>query len=142
MKSKAPLALIEQLVMLLVFALVAALCLRGFVWAELRSQRMEARTHAVTLVQSAAETIRHSKSLSIAAQRLGGAYEQELLQLSYDQDWQPVSSEGAYHLTAQEIPPETTGLQAAQVELKTSGDQPEVLFALKIAWQEEVQADG
>ena len=113
MKSKAPLALIEQLVMLLVFALAAALCLRGFVWAELRSQRMEARTHAVTLVQSA-----------------------------YDQDWQPVSGEGAYHLTAQEIPPETTGLQAAQVELKTSGDQPEVLFALKIAWQEEVQADG
>lgn len=142
MKSKAPLVLIEQLVMLLVFALTAALCLRAFVWSELRSQRLEARTYAVTLVQSAAETIRHYKDLPTAAQHLGGRYEQEQLRLAYDQNWQPISGDGAYYLTAQELLPETEGLQAARVELKTSGNEPEVLFALEIAWQEEVQADG
>ena len=34
MKSKAPLALMEQMVMILVFALAAALCLQAFVKSE------------------------------------------------------------------------------------------------------------
>lgn len=34
MKSKAPLALMEQMVMLLVFALAAALCMQAFVKSE------------------------------------------------------------------------------------------------------------
>ena len=34
MKSKAPLALMEQMVMLLVFALAAALCLQAFVQSD------------------------------------------------------------------------------------------------------------
>ena len=42
MKSRAPLALMEQTVMVLVFALAAALCLRAFVLADGISRQVEA----------------------------------------------------------------------------------------------------
>ena len=60
MKSKAPLLLMEQMVMLLVFALAAALCLQAFVKSDGLSGNSEARDRAVTLCQTAAETVRHS----------------------------------------------------------------------------------
>ena len=57
MKSRAPLALMEQMVMLLVFALAAALCLQAFVRSDNISRQSEARDRAAMLVQSAAEAI-------------------------------------------------------------------------------------
>ena len=55
MKSKAPLSLMEQLIMLLVFALAAALCLQVFVLSGKVSRSSETKSHAVTAVQNAAE---------------------------------------------------------------------------------------
>ena len=46
MRSKAPLVLMEQAVMVLVFALAAALCLRAFVWSDQLSRQNEARDRA------------------------------------------------------------------------------------------------
>ena len=61
MRSKAPLAMMEQMVMLLVFALAAALCLQAFVKSDQMSKRMEAQDRAATLCQSAAEVIRSTR---------------------------------------------------------------------------------
>ena len=61
MKSKAPLLLMEQMIMLLVFALAAALCLQAFVRSDEMSRQSEDRDRAVTLCQSAAEAVRHSR---------------------------------------------------------------------------------
>ena len=47
MRSKAPLAMMEQMVMVLVFALAAALCLQAFVKSDRMSKEMEARDRAV-----------------------------------------------------------------------------------------------
>ena len=58
MKSKAPLALMEQIVMLLVFALAAALCLQAFVKSDQISRESQARSNAALAVQNTAETIR------------------------------------------------------------------------------------
>ena len=55
MRSKAPLALMEQMIMVLVFALAAALCLRVFVSADSSSQQRELRDRALTEGQSMAE---------------------------------------------------------------------------------------
>ena len=57
MKSKIPLILMEQMVMLLVFALAAALCLQAFVKSDQMSGRSHDRDRAVTLVQEMAETV-------------------------------------------------------------------------------------
>ena len=59
MKHKPPLILMEQMVMLLVFALAAALCLQAFVKSDGLSKDSEVRDQAVTLCQNAAETLRH-----------------------------------------------------------------------------------
>ena len=58
MRSKAPLVLMEQMVMLLVFALAAALCMQAFVKSDQLSQQIVDRDQAVSLCQNAAEAIR------------------------------------------------------------------------------------
>ena len=136
MKSKAPLVLMEQLIMLLVFALAAALCLQAFVLADARSRRAEARDRAAVLVQSAAETIRHSGGLSEAAAPLGAAYEEGALQLFYDENWNPVPSGGTYRVRAEELLTDLPQLGAARVAAETQEGEPELLFSIDIAWQE------
>ena len=70
MKSKIPLILMEQMVMLLVFALAAALCLQAFVKSDQMSGRSHDRDRAVTLVQEMAETVRHCGGVEEAAKLL------------------------------------------------------------------------
>lgn len=60
MRSRAPLALMEQLVMALVFALAAAICLRAFALADQMSRRNETRDRAVVAVQNAAELLKQT----------------------------------------------------------------------------------
>lgn len=142
MKSKAPLALIEQTVMVLAFALAAALCIQAFVKADRISARSEERSCAALAAQDAAELIKHSgkdmgHALSLAGELLGGTYEQGMLYIDYDEDWNLADGDGAYRLTAQGVPVEESGLQKAlvQVVAEDSGE-PELLFELEAAWLE------
>ena len=54
MRTKSPLALMEQLVMVLVFALAAALCLQVFVLADKTSRHNADVDNAVLLAQNTA----------------------------------------------------------------------------------------
>ena len=58
MKSKASLSLMEQLVMLLVFALAASLCMGVFAHADRISRQTARRDEAVLIAQNAAETLK------------------------------------------------------------------------------------
>ena len=58
MKNKISLLLMEQLVMVLVFALAAALCLSAFVSADRISRETAQRDEAVALAQNAAEVLK------------------------------------------------------------------------------------
>lgn len=146
MRSKAPLALIEQTVMALVFALAAALCLRAFVWSDTASLRSQARDQAVLKAQTAAEVIKGSdgdtaQRLSAAAASLDGSYEQGLFWVDYDEDWQPDPQADAYRLTAQGVASQVPGLGKAVISVVSDGSaglEPDVLFQLEIAWQEVV----
>lgn len=62
MRSKASLFLMEQLVMLLVFALAAALCLNVFVRANEISLQTARRDEAVRMAQNAAEMLKSGKN--------------------------------------------------------------------------------
>ena len=57
-RSKTPLALMEQMVMVLVFALAAALCVQVFVLSDRTSRYGEARDRALLEAQSAAEALK------------------------------------------------------------------------------------
>lgn len=160
MKGKGSLALMEQIVMLLAFALAAALCLQAFVKSDQLSRRSEAADHAAVLCQSVAETIRHNGGdLKGAMTQVNGT---EPLQrdgfwfANYDENWQVITYEedgrGAlptpsgirtYTLWVRELDSALPGLGKANVEaFDCEGDGTESLFSIEISWQEEVTTHG
>ena len=70
MRSRFPLALIELVIMTLVFSLAAALCLKAFACAEFISATCRERDRAVLLAVSTAEKIKaaHSAEASVVLQ--------------------------------------------------------------------------
>lgn len=138
--NRAPLLLMEQMVMVAVFAMAAALCLQAFVLSDGDSRRTEARDHAVVLVQTAAETIRgcgSDEALSQAAEILGCSYDGGVLRMSYDEDWEPGGSR--YWLTARSVSSAVPGLEIVRVAVE---DGETVLFEVETAWQVEVGSHG
>lgn len=143
MRSKAPLVLMEQMVMILVFALAAALCLQAFARSDQMSKRSEARDHAVTLCQSVAETIRSNGSnFNTSAEQLGLEFGQGSTMFRYyDENWEPVPGlEGAYCLNVHGLYDTPPGLGKASVSVSEA--EGETLFEIEVAWQEEVSAHG
>ncbi len=140
MKSRASLVVIEQAVMLLVFALAAALCVKAFVWADTESEDLWERDKALLQAQNAAELIKSSRGdMQAAAGIMGGEISRDEWVVLYDENWQPVSEGGAYMLIAA---PAESGLRymgSARVEVYENERQ---LAALDIAWQEVSGDEG
>jgi len=134
-RSKVPLLLMEQMIMLLVFALAAALCVRAFVLADSRSLHNEARDRALTVAQNTAELYKSFRgdAESVAA-RVGGSLQNEGLSIAYDKDWQPTERETAYLLTVTPLLDENPRLGKA--ELSVTDESGETLITLPLAWQE------
>ena len=125
MKSKAPLSLIEQLCMLLVFALSAGLCLQIYVLSGQISRRCETRSEAVTAVQNIAETLKHSRGDDIC------------LHTGFDENWEAVPVEDASYYIS--IIPEDTGLPTLGRATVTASDESGAeIFSVTVSWQEEV----
>lgn len=148
MRSKAPLAMMEEMVMILVFALAAALCLQAFVKSDQMSKASEARDHAAVLCQSAAEAIRAcgengaagNQALERAADMVDGIYSPGQLWVNYDEDWTPIHGSDdapAYWLYAVTVDSGVEGLSKAHVVV-VSPDTPYALFELEVAWQEVI----
>ena len=138
MKNKTPLVLLELLVMVLVFALAAALCLQVFAHSDRISQETETRTQSVQAAQRGAEILQSSGgsmdyALETAAEQLGGQVSQGVWTLTYDEAWQP-GEEGPYRLEAQGVPAPVEGLWQAEVRI-LEGET--LLFQLTVAWQRE-----
>ena len=142
MKSKAPLVLIEQAVMLAVFAVAAVLCLQAFVWSAATSKEIAERDTALLYVQSAAETLKAcggdmAHAQVSAAELLGGRVEQGLWYILYDENWNVVSDwpEAAFVLNAQGVPAEVEGLWKAEVWVDTCENGDATLCSIPVAWQ-------
>ena len=128
MKNRTQLVLMEQLVMILVFALAAAICLQLFVGADRISQQTRQQDRAVMLAQNGAETTKAMKGeLSAVAEKLGGTTDGKSLQVQSEELMLQIT------LLAEEMP----GLGQAQVQVLEAKTQ-DVLFALNTGWQEEV----
>ena len=152
MRSKAPLSLMEQMVMLLVFALAAALCLQAFVKSDQISRQSEARDQAVVRCQELAEIIQYGGQNSNAPfsmlEGMGNARYNgpgEPLELYFGEGWTTMNgvADASYYIRAQELDSGTEGLGKALVEAfdVTSGDA-ESRFAVEVSWQKEVGAHG
>ena len=136
MKSKAPLALMEQILMVLVFALAAGLCLQVFVFSGQVMRRCEAQDRAVLEVQNTAEVWKMNRGdPQKCEQMLGGAWDADTWQIGYDAQWQEThGTEVQYLVCAVPVATDDTLLGAADIFAQTvNGD---CLFQLRVAWQE------
>lgn len=120
MKRSGILSLLEQCVMLLVFALAAALCLKGFLAAELTARENGQRDSAVLLAQNAAEQLKHHR----------GA-------------WEPSGDCGQTQgllLTVERL---DTGLEfLGKAQVSVSDTAGNVLVTVPAAWQEVERDEG
>lgn len=123
MRNKAPLALLEQILMLLIFALAAVICLRVFLWSDDASRHSARRDDALIHAQTVAETVKaHGGDFAAAAAALHGTVEDGAL----------VVAQKEYTLRAEKEAP-APYLGRAEIVVEAGG---EVLFTLPIAWQE------
>ena len=135
MKNKAPLALMEQLVMLLVFALAAALCLRMFVMSDRKSLDYEAQDYAVLEVQNAAETVKMNYGdLTACAELYGGELRGDRWVLGYDSQWNRENPEdGAYRVVVTPLAAEDL---LGMAEVSAQDADGERIFTVTVCWQE------
>lgn len=117
MKNKTPLPLMEQLIMVLVFALTAALCLQGFSLADRISRRQEAREKAVVLAQNLAESLKAGSGDLEATSRL-------LDDFPEDPDF-----------VIQVIPVSTDDPHLGSARIVVTYEE-EAIFEITVAWQE------
>jgi len=137
MRSKSPLALMEQLVMVLVFALAAALCLQVFVLADRTSGRNADVDRAVLLCQNTAETIKACGGVEEAAAAAGGTIRQTMWSIYYDENLQPVAEQADAYYVVDTLPENSgvDGLGRANIEVFRN-DGNTGLFSVTVAWQE------
>lgn len=137
-ENKTPLALMEQVIMVFVFALAAALCVQVFVYARTMSVNMERRDQAMVVCQSIAETAK------VYAGRVGemcksldaGEGENELF-LFYDEEWKTVKADdaNACYKVWFRVLEKSEFCGEGEVVALTLADETEI-FSLEIAWQE------
>ena len=140
MRSKAPLALMEQIIMVLVFALAAALCLRTFALSDRMSREGELRDGAVLLAQNAAEVCKAgSGDWGYMETVLGGEAAEDGWSALYDGAQMAVTAEAdaVYEVVIRPEAAEVPGLGRAAVSVFSA--EGDLLFELPAAWQEEVR---
>ncbi len=142
-RGKTALLLMEQLVMLLIFALAATLCLQAFVYAHRLSLDVEARDRAAELAQSVAETLRHTGGDFPGAARMLDAqqFDEDSLQLDLGADWAPAEDTARYVLGAGRQASDLPGLGRGQVWLRSEAEDRELL-RLDITWQEVIPGES
>ena len=114
MKNKTSLVLMELTVMVLIFALAAAGCLRCFAWAKLSSREITLRDQAAVLAANAAELLKSGEDPEAALEVPDGLL-----------------------LTVTTLSPEIPGLAEAQIDVLS--EEGTKLLTLTAAWQEDTQ---
>lgn len=112
MKSKGTLVFMELLVMILVFALAAAVCLQVFAKAAEISARTAQLDEASILAQNAAEILKATQGDMEKAQSL---------------------SNGTFHLEIERSIPEISGMGQAEIQVYFKED---LLVSFHTGWQE------
>lgn len=124
-RSKAPLALMEQIIMILVFALTAAVCLQAFVYSNNLSEDGDRENLAAAHAQEVVEYCKMSAGdLAQVQSRLSGEQTENGLEVYYEEDRMTVLLE---------IAEQNEWLAKARVSVQDDAHQE--IFAMDTAWQ-------
>lgn len=136
MNRKSVLQMMELLIMVLVFAIGASICVRCFVHADQLSKRQENRTAAVLVAQNAAELLKAtSGDLEAAAEQLGGICKADSWHMPMNEHWQVIETREDAVFLLEVTREAATDLPLGAALLRvTAGD--EILVELRVGWQE------
>ena len=136
MKSRIPLVLMEQLVMVLVFALAAALCVQAFALADHQSGQVEIGDRALLEAQNMVETLKScGGDYPETAELCRGVWDGDMLCIFYSADWQrEQEANAAYTLTV--VPVKSGYALLGRAEVTIADRSGALLCALPAAWQE------
>lgn len=124
-RSKAPLALMEQIIMILVFALASAVCLQAFVYSDQLSRTDEQRQNAMAKASQVTEYCKANHGdLEKAGEILGADVTEDSLKIRYPKDGMILS----LRLTEQ-----TDYLQKAVISVTSL--EGEEIYNMDIAYQ-------
>jgi len=136
MNRRSVLPMMELMIMVLVFAISAGICVRCFVHADQLSKQQENKTEAVLVAQNAAELLKSSSGdMERAADRIGGFCDGNSWFIPMNASWEAIEAvEQAVFLL--EVTRETeAALPLGTALLRvTAGD--ETLVEIRVAWQE------
>ena len=135
MKSKAFLPLMEQILMIAVFALAAALCLQGFATADSISRNRQNKDYAVIAAQNAAERVKLLRGdMQAAAEPLSGVLDGNTVTVIYSENGTPAKfgEEEAFRIVIEKKESSTPLLEYAEIRAISGG---EVIFELTVGWQ-------
>ena len=134
-ESKAPLVLMEQVIMVLVFALVAALCIQAFVLSRTLSVQMTERDHAMNVSQTLAETVKaYGGDLKAVSEKLHGESDGMQVQFFYDDDWNIAQkADASFQVVFEQESGEGFCKNGRIMVLDASGEHE--ISSMKIAWQ-------
>lgn len=117
MKNRTSLLLMEQLIMVLVFALAAALCLNVFVEADRISRATASRDEGVLIAQNAAEVLKATSGDTAQTEQIVYAH-----------------AAGGYRMEIEKLDSEVPLLGEAEIRIYLKND---LIFTLNTGWQEE-----
>ena len=132
-RSKAPLALMEQIIMILVFALTAAVCLQAFVHSDSSSKQSSNKDVAVTHAQEVAEYVKDLKDVDAVCRKLSGQRTAEGAIFSYPEDNMEV------HMVLNE---EASNEYLLYADISVVDDKKETLFSIDVACQRQKGGQG
>lgn len=134
MRSRSTLVLMELVVMVLVFALTGALCLRAFTWADRVSQAQADRGQALLCAQNGAQLLKSCRGDFRKAAQVHGLGNEDRWVIHYSEDWQVCNEPGVFRLQAARTQEERGLLGGALIEVYDA--QETLLAQLKVKWQE------
>ena len=126
MKSRSTLLLMEQVIMVMFFAIAAILCIQIFVYAHRTSIKNAQRTEASVVVQSVAEELKCSGGDYEAISRLHGG--------NWDGTALEIKDENAEYIVCV-TPLEDSNPYMDKAEVKAVAGE-DILVAIQVGWQE------
>lgn len=137
MKSKAPLALMEQLLMILFFALATSVAIRVFVYADQLSMEKAHRDEALIQGRTVAEVYKNARGdMDTMLARYGGTYAGRVWTTYWTDAWEPCEQgEESYALVVEEVQDADPYLRMSRISA-VHGDGT-LLYTFPVAWQED-----
>ena len=146
MKNRTSLTLLEMLIMIMVLALAAALCLRAFVYSGKLSKEDRIKAEALAFAQNAAELLKYYEGDAVKAFSEMGCTYNEGSAVMLNEDWEDcehAEDSGAYGVTGLKYlvllkPDQDSGpLLGKTLITVMNAEDDTVLCRINAAWQED-----